>query len=225
MHQSNAAFRSGRNPGKKLRGEYSREMNTLHTFYRTRASVSIAPERFRYLTSFSNWFYALPCSAYFRRIPKWNILAQSIKKFLGDMRVILAIFVFVIIAPVVRAEISLQEAGIRIGENQPWNEYKAWVCQGDITDSRGVLKLDSRDIGCNDSIEKTKLGIHESVNRQGTFEHFNLVGLTTPAKNDGETQTGWFRQLSPRQFTPSNKKLSKQHKKWLVPHRGCFYPS
>lgn len=163
--------------------------------------------------------HALHIFAAYPKTLKWNILAQSIKKFLGDMRVILAIFVFVIISPVVRAEISLQEAGIRIGENQPWNEHKAWVCQGDITDSRGALKLDSRDIGCNDSIEKTK--IHKSVNRQGTFEHFNLVGLTTPAKNGGETQTSWFRQLSPRQFTPSNKKLSKQHKKRLVPHRGC----
>lgn len=48
--------------------------------------------------------HALHIFAAYPKTLKWNILAQSIKKFLGDMRVILAIFVFVIISPVVRAE-------------------------------------------------------------------------------------------------------------------------
>lgn len=66
MHQSNAAFRAG---------ERNWEVNTAekwtHYVHLTaRAGDPIAAKRFRYLTSRSNWFYALPCSAYFRRIPE-----------------------------------------------------------------------------------------------------------------------------------------------------------
>lgn len=150
MDQNNVVF--------KLKGTSENQSKWTHYTHFTWKYRFECMMWFYYLTSLLNWFYALPCFAYFccmlcwsecERF--WNISAQSIKQFLGDMR---SIF------PSLHHHHRLYKTCIKtaLGSilasiskvNQAWNEHEAWVCQGDKNYLR-VGKLDNHIIGDNDS--------------------------------------------------------------------------
>lgn len=110
------------------------QINTLHTFY---SEISLQSDfiiwhRFQLILCI-----AMVCMPWQER----GIQAQSIKKFLGDMRSIFLVFSALRSANLVQSSVSEL--------NQPWNKSEAWVCQGDKNYLR-ALKSDNRIIRVND---------------------------------------------------------------------------
>lgn len=143
MHQNNAAR------GAKEVSE-AKQMNTLHTFYSAKITF-----RLHQVISLSdivlNWFYALACFAYFHciieagerasekeRTTFWNILAQSIKQLLEDMRGILLVLLLHRHNLYFRSETLLSIFQSISEANQAWNKHEAWVCQADKNYLRGL---------------------------------------------------------------------------------------
>lgn len=124
----------------------------------------------------------------------WNILAQSIKQFLEDMRSIFPSLhhhhhhhqcCFVQCKHKKNALGSIFAYISKV--NQAWNEHEAWVCQGDKNYLR-VGKLDNHIIGDNDSFRRSpedswaESRVTEALQtstrmskERSILEHFNFI--------------------------------------------------
>lgn len=173
------------------------EMQSKATHYTHFTKAFWLTKWFRYLTSFLNWFYALPCFEYFlhnaRELKYFSTIYQA---FLEDMRGILFIFFSFLhhhnLGLVGFLTLAKYKKSICISEpisevNQAWNKHEAWVCQGDKNYLR-VLKLDNRIIEDNDSI-----------------------------KSDEKNQTSWSFQSSTRWLFNDSDSRTRRRTSRLIP--------
>jgi hypothetical protein len=143
---------------------------------------------FYYLTSCSalarslqSWFYASPCFAYSNAI--YQAISRGYARHFESRR-----------------------------WNQPWNEHcEAWVCQASEIKLRLMWKSDNHVIGDNDSRSwaarrHEEWSLADIIVERILFERFNHLRSPSRCFNDLRAealqQAGWFRQLSPQQFTP-----------------------